>query len=309
MPLATTATAAAALLTTASFASAFVPTTPPRAFRSAVAARATPSSHESPPWAGSLDPDANLVYMDFWRHQQSLLEGELGARRVELSEDMALQTNEKMGARIASAEYETDDFRKIRMTYFDAGKKVQVYNSLWYPRNDLDAPVLGIDLLCFGGAKLLAVIDCQPLQPKGDATFRPSACTSFEKIRAAYPSLQGKMSSRFYDEDTFFSDAMLYGRYEDAAPVATDVLPALKEYMSAYLAMIGRTQRSEGSEEVARVVSQQKEYDQYSADHDPAHALFTSYFGADWADEYVHDFLFDMSERKEKEAVKEVAVA
>ena len=164
MPLATTATAAAALLTTASFASAFVPTTPPRAFRSAVAARATPSSHEvrtvgrdhpspppntprpnerslttttharyhqSPPWAGSLDPDANLVYMDFWRHQQSLLEGELGARRVELSEDMALQTNEKMGARIASAEYETDDFRKIRMTYFDAGKKVQVYNSLW----------------------------------------------------------------------------------------------------------------------------------------------------------------------------------
>ena len=159
MPLSTTATAAAALLTTASFASAFVPTTPPRAFRSAVAARATPSSHEvrsrpprlntprpnerslttttharrhqSPPWAGSLDPDANLVYMDFWRHQQSLLEGELGARRVELSEDMALQTNEKMGARIASAEYETDDFRKIRMTYFDAGKKVQVYNSLW----------------------------------------------------------------------------------------------------------------------------------------------------------------------------------
>ena len=178
-----------------------------------------------------------------------------------------------------------------------------------YPRNDLDAPVLGIDLLCFGGAKLLAVVDCQPLQPKGDAEFRPSTCPSFEKIRAAYPSLQGKMSSRFYDEDTFFSDAMLYGRYEDAAPVATDVLPALKEYMSAYLAMIGRTERSEGHDEVARVVSQQKEYDQYSADHDPAHALFTSYFGADWADEYVHDFLFDMSERKEKEAVKEVAVA
>ena len=161
--------------------------------------------------------------------------------------------------------------------------------------------MLGIDLLCFGGAKLLAVIDCQPLQPKGDAVFRPSACSSFEKIRAAYPSLQGKMSSRFYDEDTFFSDAMLYGRYEDAAPVATDVLPALKEYMSAYLAMIGRTERSEGSEEVARVVAQQTDYDQYSADHDPAHALFTSYFGADWADEYVHDFLFDLSERKEKE--------
>ena len=86
---------------------------------------------QSPPWAGSLDSDANLVYMDFWKYQQSLLENELGARRVELGTDMALQTNEKMGARIASAEYETDDFRKIRMTYFDAGKKVQVYNSLW----------------------------------------------------------------------------------------------------------------------------------------------------------------------------------
>jgi hypothetical protein len=41
------------------------------------------------------------------------------------------------------------------MTYFDAGSKVQVFNSLWYPRHHCgDMPVLGIDLLCFGGGKV-----------------------------------------------------------------------------------------------------------------------------------------------------------
>ena len=46
-------------------------------------------------------------------------------------------------------------------------------------------------------------LTCQP-HSKGDAEFRPSACRSFEAIRQRYPSLCGKMSSRFYDEDTFF---------------------------------------------------------------------------------------------------------
>ena len=36
----------------------------------------------------------------------------------------------------------------------------------------------------------------------------------------------------------------------------------------------------------------QNAYDVYSAERDPAHGLFTSHFGKDWSDRFLHDFLF-----------------
>jgi len=238
-----------------------------------------------------------------------MLVNELGARRLELPDEHELQVNEKKGARIASACYETDKFRKIRMTYFDAGKKVQVFNSLWYPRAEYEAPVLGVDLLCFGPHKVLAVIDCQPLLPKGSSEeFRSHKDRSFAAIREKYPALCGKMSNRYYDSETFFSDAMLFGRLEEHASITTDVLPAYKDYLDAYLNMMEKVKPSSSEADKARVVEQQRGYDQYSAEHDPAHGLFVSYFGSDWADSYVHDFLFSSSVKKEDDSKGVAAV-
>ena len=70
------------------------------------------------------------------RAQSSALE----ATPLELRGDLALQVNEKKGARVGSACFESPLFRKVRMTYFDAGAGVQVFNSLWYPRFERDAP-------------------------------------------------------------------------------------------------------------------------------------------------------------------------
>ena len=47
------------------------------------------------------------------------------------------------------------------------------------------------------------------------------------------------------------------------------------------------------------VLQHQKAYDTYSAARDPATGLFTAMFGEEWAMDYVHDFLFSMSERPE----------
>lgn len=58
----------------------------------------------------------------------------------------------------------------MRLTYFDAGAKVQVLNAVIYPDSSLDFPLLGIDLISFGG-KHLAGIDFQPL-------FEDEACRS-----------------------------------------------------------------------------------------------------------------------------------
>lgn len=52
--------------------------------------------------------------------------------------------------------------RKVRLTYFDAGDKVQVLNAVVYPDSSLDFPLMGIDLISFGD-KHLAGVDVQPL--------------------------------------------------------------------------------------------------------------------------------------------------
>ena len=47
------------------------------------------------------------------------------------------------------------------------------------------------------------------------------------------------------------------------------------------------------SESIQRIVKAQQEYDCYSAERDPAHGLFSSYFGAEWSERFLHEFLFE----------------
>jgi hypothetical protein len=50
------------------------------------------------------------------------------------------------------------------------------------------------------------------------------------------------------------------------------------------------------------VLDRQKEYDTYSAERDPATGLFAAMYGADWANDFVHDFLFSMSDKSDSAA-------
>jgi 15,16-dihydrobiliverdin:ferredoxin oxidoreductase len=46
-------------------------------------------------------------------------------------------------------------------------------------------------------------------------------------------------------------------------------------------------------EDIQRIVKAQKDYDRYSADRDPASGLFSSYFGHEWAERFLYEFLFE----------------
>jgi 15,16-dihydrobiliverdin:ferredoxin oxidoreductase len=105
------------------------------------------------------------------------------------------------------------------------------------------------------------------------------------------------MSSKFYDETKFFSQQMLFARFDDEKIVTNDLFPAFKSYMRTHLDMVRTTKPNPA--DLKMVLERQKEYDTYSAERDPATGLFTAMYGADWAGDFVHDFLFSMSERKE----------
>jgi 15,16-dihydrobiliverdin:ferredoxin oxidoreductase len=256
------------------------------------------------PWKDSIDKnvkDEELLYMPFWEWQMSFMKENLTNLRVQActdgKTDFSYNENAKKKARIVNMCASSDEYRKIRMTYYDAGDNTQVFNSVWYPDPAYNLPVLGIDLLAFNRKKYLAIVDFQPIHDKEEdhaATYEDL----LKPIKNKYDSLKGRMSSKFYDETKFFSQEMLFARFDDESIVLNDLFPAFKSYVETHLNLV---QSSEADPSKAKfVLKRQKAYDTYSAERDPATGLFAAMFGGEWAGDFVHNFLFSMSERSEK---------
>jgi 15,16-dihydrobiliverdin:ferredoxin oxidoreductase len=255
------------------------------------------------PWKSSIDPkveDHELLYMPFWEWQMKFMEESLTDLQVvpchNGKTDFTYNVNEAKKARIVNLCASSKEYRKIRMTYYDAGDNTQVFNSVWYPDPEYNLPVLGIDLLAFNRKKYLAIVDFQPIHEE-EADHATKYEHLLEPIKEKYDSLKGRMSSKFYDETQHFSQQMLFARFDDEGIVSQDLFPAFQAYVKAHLKLVRSTVRR--PEEVKSVLECQKDYDTYSAERDPATGLFTAMYGADWAQEFVHDFLFSMSERTE----------
>jgi len=262
------------------------------------------------PWGESIaGPDAALIYMPFWEWQLSFMKENLTNLRVlecsargsasfgSSTEDLSYVENKEKKSRLVNLCFASDEYRKIRMTYYDAGESCQVFNSVFYPHEDHNLPILGIDILSFNRKKFLAIVDFQPLyqdEDLHDATYEDSI---LEPIREQYENLKGKMSSKFYDETQFFSKQMLFSRFEKEQIITEELYPAFQEYVSAHLKMVRHTERN--ADTAAIVKERQIAYDTYSAQRDPATGLFAAMFGKEWADKFVHGFLFSQSEMEE----------
>ena len=263
--------------------------------------RQAESQHQMP-WKQSIDPkafaDEELLYMPFWNHQMKFLEENLTDLKVVActngSTDFTYNENTSKRARIVNLCLSSKEYRKIRLTYYDAGDNTQVFNAVLYPRSNL--PILGVDLLAFNRKKYLAIVDFQPLH--ADETEHDKEFSHLlQPIKEAYSNLKGRMSSKFYDETKFFSQQMLFSRFEDESIIQNELFPAFQQYVSTHLDLVRSVELDQSDMEV--VLHHQKAYDSYSAARDPATGLFTAMFGEEWAMDYVHDFLFSMSERPE----------
>ena len=258
------------------------------------------------PWRdtiGRTDEADPLLYMPFWEWQLDFMETSLTNLHpiscdTESGADVSLNVNPDKRARIVNHCYASDEYRKIRMTYYDAGDSVQVFNSVWYPDAKYNLPVLGIDLLSFNRKKYLAIVDFQPLHESED-----DHATAYEHIlrpvKEQYDNLKGRMSSKFYDETKFFSKEMLFARFEDGAVVEKDLFPAFQKYVETHLDLVRRTPAATTAGEVESTFERQRAYDTYSASRDPAAGLFAAMFGKAWAEDFIYDFLFSLSERSE----------
>ena len=227
---------------------------------------------------------------------QEFLEQEL-FRRFDLSSrpippglEYKVSDRGKNQATIRSWCYQCQELRKIRYTYIDAGETAQVFNSVIYPAHHYDLPLLGIDFLTFGKKKILVVLDFQPLFR--DQAYQEKYIEPMKPVRDQYNDLAQNLAMKFYDANQYFSKYLLFAK-TDAETVKNRLFPAYQQYINLYFQILENAEPLTDSEAIKRVVEAQKDYDQYSAERDPAAGLFSSYFGHEWSERFLHEFLFE----------------
>lgn len=232
------------------------------------------------------------MYQPFLEHLEKSLFYKFDLQKREIPAGLEVNVSERgrNPATIRSWCYECPQLRKIRYTYIDAGESAQIFNSVIYPSHNYDLPLLGIDFLSFGKVKNLIVLDFQPLFQ--DEAYQKKYIYPLKALHDQYPELAQNLEMKFYDANQYFSQYLLFAK-TDAQTVATQVFAAFKDYLNLYWQMLDRAERLDDPEDIQRIVKAQKDYDQYSADRDPASGLFSSYFGHAWSEKFLYEFLFE----------------
>jgi 15,16-dihydrobiliverdin:ferredoxin oxidoreductase len=215
---------------------------------------------------------------------------ELRSRSIPSELEFQVSQRGKTPAMIESWCYQCPQFRKIRYTYINAGEMAQIFNSVIYPRHNYDLPLLGIDFLAFGKKKILVVLDFQPLFR--DPEYLEKYIEPMRTIRDKYNELAQDLPMKFYDANQYFSPYLLFAK-TDAETVVNRLLPAYQEYIQLYWQLLEKAEPLTQPEEIERIIKAQKDYDQYSAERDPASGLFSSYFGHEWSEKFLYEFLFE----------------
>lgn len=232
------------------------------------------------------------MYRPFLEHlEQSLFQRfSLQSRPIPAGLEHQVSDRGRSPATIHSWCYECPEFRKIRYTYIDAGASAQIFNSVIYPSHDYELPLLGIDFLSFGQVKNLIVMDFQPLFQ--DEAYLEKYISPLKALHNQYPDLAQDLEMKFYDANQYFSKYLLFAK-TDAQTVKTRVFEAFKDYLNLYWQMLDAAKPMTDPDEIRRIGKAQKDYDQYSADRDPASGLFSSYFGHEWSERFLYGFLFE----------------
>ncbi len=211
-------------------------------------------------------------------------------KEILVSKGIAERVSIKGDSFIRSWLWDVPGFRRWRVTRMDAGNKIQVLNSVAYPDYINDQPILGIDLLWFGATnKLVAVLDFQPLIQDDD--YFQKYYQGLGNLKNNFQEFNNEITMKIYDSNKFFSPFVLF--YSGSAKTIKESLSNLFQNFIEYYWQLSESKLNTMNSEQVRKIH--IEYDTYNAERDPAHGLFKSYFGKDWADNFVSNFLFPLS--------------
>ena len=213
-----------------------------------------------------------------------------GGEKIPVPDDLGERRSDRGDSCIKSWLWNIEGFRRWRVTRLDAGEKLQVLNSVAYPEYINDQPLLGIDLLWFGGKKkLVAVMDFQPLIQ--EESYFETHFQGLKRLHKTFPELHIQKNMKVFDPNQYFSPWILF--YKGDIDNAKSALPlAYKSFLNSYWDLYDSFAKRTSLINSIEVMRLQSLYDQYGLERDPAHGLFTSFFGKDWSDRFLNEFLF-----------------
>ncbi len=216
-----------------------------------------------------------------------------GGERQRIPEGLDECVSIKGKGNIRSWLWKAPGFRRWRVTRLDAGDNLQVLNSVAYPDYNNEQPLMGVDLLWFGKtSKLVAILDFQPLVQ--DQDYFDLYLDGLKSLRNRFPVFGYTETMRSFDPHQYFSPWLLFcrGGVDEANYLVADTFPA---FLNCYWSLTESSSFRSSKIQPGEVKRLQIAYDQYSAERDPAHGLFTSYFGREWSDRFLKEFLFPAS--------------
>tara|TARA_B100000579_G_scaffold194872_1_gene159273 strand:- start:784 stop:1506 length:723 start_codon:yes stop_codon:yes gene_type:complete len=218
---------------------------------------------------------------------------EHGGKQLIVPNEFSECVSKKGNCKVNSWLWDVPEFRRWRVTRLDAGDRLQVLNSVAYPHYQADMPIMGIDLLWFEQKqKLIAILDFQPLVQ--DQEYFDRYFDGLKRLKKRFTEFNSDIKSNIYDPSKYFSPWTLFckgGHFE-----AENILPKVfSSFLTCYwlnFDLLKTNQNILKSEDVRLL---HIDYDKYSAEKDPAHGLFSGYFGKEWSDKYMKEFLFPLS--------------
>ena len=223
--------------------------------------------------------------------ERGLREG-LGLRPAALPAGLAREhraaSSSGSGAVVQSLAFVGPRARLARVTALEA-PGVQALNCVVFPEPELEAPVLGLDLVSLGGTRCLAGFDFHPLSCH--AAHRKAWLPRLLELRGEFDTGGVEHSGNFYPKDAeFFSEGMLLLKAGSVSEVLSDLRAA--EAFEAYLGLYTEVLRAAPpAEEPLDLEAAQARYCRWQREHDPAGKVFASLFGKEWSRRY-EDFLF-----------------
>ena len=199
------------------------------------------------------------------------------------------------GAVVESLAFAGARTRLARATVLEA-PGLKALNCVVFPDPSLEAPLLGLDLVCVGRGRALAGFDFHPLsaRPGHQAPWLPA----LRALRKEFGSGAVQHSGNFYPEDAeFFSDGMLLLKASSPEALLDGLraAEAFQRYLALYSDVLRAAPQAEDSAELEEA---QARYCQWQREHDPAGKAFASLFGEAWAQHYEDEFLFPFAKKE-----------
>lgn len=168
----------------------------------------------------------------------------------------------------------SDRCRKIRFCKFEVKDKFYTESLVIYPEFHYETPIFGTEYIKFGSKRYFGAIDFHPITDN----------IQYLKYLEMFPDKK-LIKPKFYDLNKFFSEKLWVRKR--ATDFYTEYQIMLKCFLYQYKKCLYSMNESQYSFE-----NNQEKYNIHMATNDPAYGILKSYFDKDFAENYIHNFLF-----------------